>query len=149
MDAERKGVWAIVHCFNQKFIGCISAIRDASDKKEELTKDVILGADWVCLSPVYEYFSPIRPVQVQGPNGQPAMAMTRDQLTMPFENFLHDTSHWTRPTGIDFFEDMHKDDRAQVERFIDQVNKQRLETRAKATGLVLAGDIPGPKGHRG
>lgn len=152
MDTKREGLWAIVHCYTQKFVGCINMIRDDNPNPEKITKDLILASDWVRLSPLYDYFSPMRPVQVPGPDGRPAVAMTRDQFATPFENFLHDGAHWVRATGFSFFDEMHADDRDMLQRFLDRVDQQRVEARAAASGITLAsigGPLPSRLHNRG
>lgn len=151
MDAERSGIWAVVHCFGQKFIGKIEMVKLTTNALpyepiKVLTED-ITSIDWVCLSPVYDYLSPIRPVQATGPNGQPVMGMTRDQLVLPFENMLRDAKHWTKVTGIDLFSDMTEEDRQGFFKLIEQVEQQKLVARAEQKGIALAsgGAVPPPR----
>jgi hypothetical protein len=148
MDQEHDGIWAIVFNEGKSFIGKVTRTirRMQADwgvttqvvDGDVLTKEQILIADRVTLCPVFDFFSPLRPVQGQGPDGKPQLGYARDPLVTPFDFTTHPVPLHVKGGGIAFLDEMHEDDQKTYRGFIEQATRAQVTQRAERAGIVLA-----------
>ena len=129
--------WVVVNSPGGRYIG----------KPVDLTKEQVLEAvsngDCLKLYPVLDFLAPMRPVQVRGPDGQPAMAMTRDPIVVPIDFVVHDIPVYVKAASVYFGTDMKEADKTTYKGFVQGALRQALEARAHASGLTLAaGALP-------
>lgn len=152
MGTELDGVWAIIFNEGKNYIGkIVETVQPNTDggvyygtvaggpDEGRINKSRIFTATWVTLEPVFDFFSPLRPVQGTGPDGKPQMGFSRDPIVTPFDFFAHEGKIHVRVGGIAFFDEMHDDDRRTYTSFVEQAQKTQMAARAARSGLSLVG----------
>lgn len=108
----------------------------------------VVMADVLTLLPNYDFFAPLRPVPVPGPDGRPLMiapgipkmAMGRDPIVTTRDFALKPYPvHVRIGAGVmfDFFSQMHEDDRKTYRGFIDAARDSANGESASQGGLAL------------
>lgn len=152
MGSEFTGVWVVATCAGKSYIGKVVAIRVGSTDNgfsrrsktdnDGISQEDVLDADRVALSPAYDFFSPLRPIQV-GP-GQ--MGYSRDPICMPLDFTMETAKIWIQPSAVVFFSDLEKEDLDVYESFVRAADQQKVTQRAaQRSGLQLVGADGKPK----
>jgi hypothetical protein len=93
--------------------------------------------DWVGLCPVYDFMAPVQPMQL--PNGE--QGLSRRPIIMPHEFQTTDAVYYVKVDGIQFFDDLSKDDKAKYEEMAKAAADALLNTRAQVSGIHLASSM--------
>ena len=161
-DDHGTSTWGVITCGANRYIGRVAALDHVKVEKKagkpavtnistEVTDaDVVLAARVVTLKPCYDFFAPLRQVQVTDNQGKPVMVapgvpqmgVARDPLVMTHDFALHPHPvHIILGGGtvIEFFQDMHEDDRKTYVTFVDAAEGATRVHRAGKAGLTLVG----------
>ena len=123
-----KGVWVVAKSAGQEFIG---RIHDMDATKVTVLID-LKKSDWVELNPIYDFMAPVQ--QAPGPDGQ--MGLARRPIVMPHQFLTTDAPYYLKVDGLQFFDDMSKEDRQRYDDFISAAMQGQVGARAQAIGLV-------------
>lgn len=149
-----EGTWVVITAGTSRMIGRVVAIDGVvatNGKAADFDRETIVAANVIRLSHVLDFFTPLRPVQMKGPDGTPVVAMTRDKLLTGRDLTLHPYCVYIRNgPGVvfDFLDEMHTDDRRSYQTAIERAQKQIEADRMAASGLHLPGNAAlSPMGH--
>lgn len=131
-----KGPWAIITSFNLQYVGCI--IESSTGKTD--TAEALLDAEWVQLSPVFEFIRPIIPAE-RGLQTMPTV--------LPLGACLEETTLRVRCTGLTLFSELGEGDRKTYESLIQAAEMHASESRVRRAGLATPGDLRNLAGARG
>lgn len=137
-DAEISGLWVVISTTgNKEHIGKLTGY--TTIQREQAEEDFEKGKSFV-LSPVFDFFSPLTPVQQQqgGPMGwQRSPVVTPHGFTTSPKTSLR-----VHASSILFFDELENDDRHLYESFVKETLQQMDVQRAKRSGLTLAHSLP-------
>jgi hypothetical protein len=144
MDKKFDGIWAVIFYDNKGYLGKVVSTMQVNSygdivksEGDVVTKEDVLIATRVKLNPVYDFFSPLRPVQTKDPAGNPMIGFSRDPIVTPFDFTVHDTPLYVGVGGVAFFDEMHQDDQRLYQSFVTQAEKAQLKMRAERSGITL------------
>jgi hypothetical protein len=140
-DDDHSGTWVLITTGPGRVAGKVWGLDLVPVSESHAGKDIpvesVLKARVITLMPTYDFFAPLRQFQTRGPDGQPAIGMTRDPLitARDFTSRPYKT-HVNNGPGVllDFFSQMHPDDRKIYEGFIAQARahaKSKYEEMTK------------------
>lgn len=137
------GMWALVLSGPRTFLGQVQAdygrylFSSNSEEVKKAVKQDALSSDRICLSPCFDFFSPMR-VLPQG--------IERNPIVLPFEFTLEPTPVYVRYTTIVFIDDMQESDKRVYMHLIEEVTegtrRQLVERRARQSGIVIGKSMP-------
>jgi hypothetical protein len=149
-----KEKWAVFVCGNRCIIGRLLQFEegDRAELSNGELADAVEATPVLRLGSAIDLFSPLRPVQVQGADGKPAMAFARDPVVTALDFTVHPVTVNMR--SYDFFyviDEMHEDDKKTYLGFIKNVQEMSQRSRAAKLDIVLPGNgpLPQPPQRRG
>lgn len=140
------GPWVLITAGNARIFGLVYTLNLKSGA--ELTPENILAADVITLIPSYDFFAPLRPVPVAGPDGRPEMiapgvpkvGMARDPIVTTRDFTLKPyPTHIKNGPGVifDFYDQMDDSDQATYRSFLDNARAKAHAEIAARSGLVI------------
>lgn len=140
----REGIWIVAELDGHRAI--VGKVANNGKDLNPSVKAKILGSKTIELSEKYDFFAPLRPVQINTPQG-PAMGLTRDPVVAG-NHFCFEacTSYLNMGlvTNLIFMEDMKKNDRRRYEEFLEHADDKIKEMRLAEAGLVPPTNGPPP-----
>lgn len=127
-----KGVWVVAKSAGQEFIGRVVHGDRPLDTKHSVMEEILTATDWVELNPIYDFMAPVQ--QAQGPDGQ--AGLVRRPIVMPHQFQTSDAPYYLKVDGLQFFDDMSKEDRRRHDDFILAAMQGQIGARAQAIGLA-------------
>jgi hypothetical protein len=159
---DDKGTWVIVTAGTARFIGRVHALDfkdsdSAFDKKEFPVADVVRASD-IAFKPTLDYFAPIKPRLITGPdnkpimeNGAPKTGYSRDPVVVSRDFSSHpQVTHLKNGPGVifDFFSQMHPDDKKVYMSFIEDAMMEASKRAAAERELETGPRIVPPTGEQ-
>lgn len=142
------GLWVLITTAGSaRVLGRIEALNFNKDLPDDPRPADVLAAEVITLNPAFDFFAPLRPVPVAGPNGRQQVAMVRDPVVTGRDFALK-----TYPVHItvggnmqfDFLHEMAKSDQQTYRSFIESAQHQIDTESARQAGIVLP---QGPRVH--
>jgi hypothetical protein len=140
MATEFSGVWAVITSEGKSYIGKVVATQAPLGKggfsknaEADIVAADVLVAERVTLNPVFDFFSPLRPVQ--GPRGE--VGFSRDPIVTPFEFTMEDCPVHVRVGTVTFFDEMTENDRRMYQGMVQAADEQKMAARMQRSGLSL------------
>lgn len=143
---QREGIWIVAELDGHRAV--IGKVANRGDKLTDQVKQTILGEKRLQLTEKYDFFSPLRPVQFNTPQG-PAMGLTRDPVVAG-NHFCFEACpsylNMSLVTSLMFMDDMKTGDRRRYEEFLEHADAKIKEMRLAEAGLVApnGGKAPPP-----
>lgn len=116
--------------------GVIGRIDGPKKLTRELRNMVFSKKQPLILAEAFDYFSNLRPVPMQGPDGNPMMGIGREPIVCGFEFCLEPVPVCVEWRKLTFIEEMTPRDRDVYMNFIASSRKKNEEIRAERLGLT-------------
>lgn len=136
MDQKRDDVWAVVNSNGKTFLGKVVEAHRGDEVHTEtslILQEITTEADTVVLCPVYDFFSPLRPVQI----GPQEVGYSRDPVITPLDFTMEAVPLYVRVSSLYLLNQMSERDRATYEEFMKRAEQQKTANRAKRSGLHI------------
>jgi hypothetical protein len=141
------GLWVIITTTSgARVLGQIAAL-NFNKELPSIDPSDVLAAEVVTLMPAFDFFAPLRPVPVTGPNGQQQMAMARDPIVTGRDFALKPYPVHITVGGnmqFDFIHEMEPTDQRTYRNFIESAQQATDAESARKAGVILP---TGPRVH--